>query len=61
MGGRVKTEIKLKISYSNILLNYQFFQKFKILRNGKFNHFAIILTIKIEEAMNLFPGWKIQT
>ena len=43
------------------MLNYQFSQKFKLLRNGKFNRLAIILTVRIEEAMNLFPGWKIQT
>ena len=61
MGDRVKTGIKLKISYSNTMLNYQFFQKFKLLRNGKFNRLAIILFVRTKETMNLFPGWKIQT
>ena len=37
--GRVEeTEIELKISYSNIILNYWLFQKFKLLENNKFNH-----------------------
>ena len=43
------------------MLNYQFFQKFKLLRNGKFNRLAIILSVRTKETMNLFPGWKIQT
>jgi len=38
MGGRVKPKIKLRISYSNTMLNYQFSQKFKLLENNEFNH-----------------------
>ena len=45
MGGTVKTGIKLKISYSDTILNYQLSQKLKLLGNDEFNHLIIILTI----------------
>ena len=39
MGGRVEeTRIKLKTFRSDIMLNYQLSQKFKLLGYGKFNH-----------------------
>ena len=47
MGGRIKSEIKLRIFCSDIMLNYQLSQKFKLLGNGKFNHLTISLTIII--------------
>ena len=44
MGGKVKPGIELKISCSDIILNYQLSQKFKFLGNGEFNHLTINLT-----------------
>ena len=42
MRGRVKeTEIEFKTSCPDIMLNYGLFQKFKLLRYGKFNHLAM--------------------
>ena len=39
MGGKVEeTGIDLRISCSDIMLNYQLSQKFKLLEYGKFNH-----------------------
>ena len=45
MGGKLKTMIELKISCSNIMLNYWLSKKFKLLGNCEFNHLTIILTI----------------
>ena len=44
MRGQVKAKIKLKISYSNTMLNYLLFHKLKLLVNGEFNNLIIILT-----------------
>ena len=42
MGRRVEeTRIKLRTSYSDIMLNYQLFQKVKLLGYGKFNYLTI--------------------
>ena len=35
----------LQTTNPNLLLNYQLSQKFKLLRNGEFNHLTIILTL----------------
>ena len=48
MGGRVKTIIELRISYSDTMLNYWFSQKFKLLGNGEFNHLIIIQTYYVK-------------
>jgi len=51
MGGKVeKIEIELRISCSNTMLNYQFFQKLKQLGYDKFNHlttYSLHYVIKI--------------
>ena len=47
MGGRVESEIKLKISCSDTMLNYRFSQKFKLLGNCEFKHLTIVLTKEI--------------
>ena len=44
MGGRVKQGIELRISCSDIMLNYKLSQKFKLLGNSEFNHLTISLT-----------------
>ena len=42
MGGRVETEIELRISCFDNMKNYQLFQKFKLLENGEFNSISIV-------------------
>ena len=42
MGGRVETEIELRISCFDNMKNYQLFQKFKPLENGEFNNISIV-------------------
>ena len=49
MGGRVKSGIKLKIFFSDTMLNYRLSQKFKLLGNDEFNHLIIILTHLIKK------------
>ena len=44
MGDRVKQGIELRISCSDIMLNYKLSQKFKLLENGEFNYLTISLT-----------------
>ena len=44
MEGRVKQGIELRISCSDIMLNYKLSQKFKLLGNCEFNHLTISLT-----------------
>ena len=39
-----ETRIKLRILYSDTMLNYHLSQKLKLSRNGEFNHLTIILT-----------------
>ena len=43
----MKTGIKLRISYSDTILNYQLSQKLKLLGNDEFNHLIIILTLPL--------------
>ena len=42
MKGRVEIIIEFRVFYFDIMLNYQLFQKFKLLRNSEFNHLHII-------------------
>ena len=49
MGGRVKTEIELRISCFDTMLNYWLSQKFKFLGNGEFNHLTINLIQKLHK------------
>ena len=41
----MKIEIKLRIFYSDTMINYRLSQKLTLLGNGEFNHLTIILTI----------------
>ena len=43
MGSRVEIGSGFRTTCYDIMLNYQFFQKFKLLGNDKFNHLIIIL------------------
>ena len=42
MGGRVETEIKLRISCFDNMKNYQLFKKFMLLENGEFNSISMV-------------------
>ena len=55
MEGKGKIEIKLKIFYSDTMINYRLSQKLTLLGNGEFNHLTIILTIiiKLKESLVL--------
>ena len=53
MGGGVKAEVKLGISYSDTMLNYRLSQKLKLLGNGKFNHSTISLTLPLTCGLKL--------
>ena len=55
MEGKGKIEIKLRIFYSDIMINYRLSQKLTLLENGEFNHLTIILTIiiKLKESLVL--------
>ena len=55
-----ETEIELKISYFDIMLNYWLSQKLKLLRYGKFNHLTIILTYTIVENSQFFTFFENQ-
>ena len=44
MGVRVETEFKLMSIYSKNMINYQLFQKLKLVENGKVNNLTIFLT-----------------
>ena len=57
MRGTVEIGFKLKITYLDTIINYRLFQKFKLLRNGKFKYLAIILTNKIVVASSLMLLW----
>ena len=58
MGGRVKQGIELRISCSDIMLNYKLSQKFKLLGNGEFNHLTISLTkLNIVKVKLWLGGW----
>jgi hypothetical protein len=47
--GNVEFGFELGITYSNIIINYRFSQKLKLLGNDEFNHLTNILTpIKLE-------------
>ena len=39
--------IELRISCSDIMINYRLFQMFKLLGDDEFNHLIIILTIAL--------------
>ena len=43
MRGKIKIGIELEISYSDTMLNYWLFQKFKLLENCEFNYITTIL------------------
>jgi hypothetical protein len=43
----VETWFKFRITCSDIMINYQLSQKFKLLGNDGFNHLTIILTTYI--------------
>ena len=55
MEDKGKIEIKLRIFYSDIMINYRLSQKLTLLGNGEFNHLTIILTIiiKLKESLVL--------
>ena len=42
MGGRMETEIELRISYFDNMKNYQLFKKFMLLENGEFNSISMV-------------------
>ena len=56
MKGRVKSGIELRISCSNIMLNYRLSQKLKLLGNDEFNHLTISLTRCIIQRRPEFSG-----
>ena len=43
VGSKVEMGVWIQTTCYDIMLNYQFFQKFKLLGNDKFNHLIIIL------------------
>jgi hypothetical protein len=47
MKGRAETECELRITPSDIMINYYLSQKLKLLGNDAFKHLTIILTIII--------------
>ena len=55
MEGKGKIEIKLRIFYSDTMINYRLSQKLTLLGNGEFYHLTIILTIiiKLKESLVL--------
>ena len=58
MGDRVKQGIELRISCSDIMLNYKLSQKFKLLENGEFNYLTISLTkLNIVKVKLWLGGW----
>jgi hypothetical protein len=55
----VETWFKLRTIYSDIMVNYHFSQKFKLLGNCEFNHLTIILiymmmVLKIGSCLGVF-------
>lgn len=56
MDGRVESRFKLWITYFDTIINYQLFQKFKLLENSEFNHLTIILTM-VRAIYVIFPLW----
>lgn len=56
MDGRVESRFKLWITYFDTIINYQLFQKFKLLENSEFNHLTIILTM-VCAIYVIFPLW----
>ena len=58
MGGRVKPGIELRISCSDIMLNYRLSQKLKLLGNGEFNYLTISLTAKSSLGSKNKKNWK---
>ena len=49
----MKIGIKLRISYSDTMLNYQLSQKFKLSGSDEFNHLTIILIIHKSKTLYL--------
>jgi hypothetical protein len=43
----VETMFELRITCSDIMINYQLSQKLKLIRNGEFNHLIIILALEL--------------
>ena len=59
MGGKAKLGIELNISYFDTTLNYRLSQKFKLLRNCKFNHLTMSLTAMIVFQMRIIRWYTV--